>query len=236
MFFFTKYMTPRFLTVCHGDLWIGSLMYKDSDNKSLECALLDFHSASYLSPATDLSNLLLTSCEKQLVTENWKVLVKEYYDIFNSTVSKFGIVLKHLGSSYGHFVQEVVPISFQSGYLSPELVFQVERALAGQLLCVLVVTPILVMFGPRQRNKARQRTSSERQTSVKHIIQMMAITEEGSDEEEDVEEAHPFAKEWLFIHNDEKLRDSLQNLLFIADKLGVIEKLEMYSHGLSNKR
>ena len=97
----------RFLTVCHGDLWMGSLMYRDSDSKGLECALLDFHSASYLSPATDLANLLLTSCEKQHVTDNWKGLVKEYYDIFNSTVSKFGLVLKHLGSSYGHFLLEV---------------------------------------------------------------------------------------------------------------------------------
>ena len=86
---------------------MGSLMFKDTETNGLECAMLDFHSSSYLSPATDLVNLLLTSCEKQLVTENWDELVKEYYNIFNSTVSKFGLVLKHLGSSYGHFVQEV---------------------------------------------------------------------------------------------------------------------------------
>ena len=94
--------------MCHGDLWMGSLMYKDGENTGLECALLDFHSSSYLSPATDLVNLLLTSCQTDSITQNWKVLVKLYYDIFNSTVSKFGIVLKHLGSSFGHFVQEVV--------------------------------------------------------------------------------------------------------------------------------
>ena len=87
---------------------MGSLMYKTSDSNSLECALLDFHSSSYLSPATDLANLLLTSCKGELVMQNWGALVKQYYDNFNTTVSKFGIVLKHLGSSYGHFVQEVV--------------------------------------------------------------------------------------------------------------------------------
>ena len=91
------------------------------------------------------------------------------------------------------------------------------------------------MFGPKHRGNTRQRTESERQTSVKHIIQMMAITEEGSDEEDFVQEEHTFAKEWLFIHNDEKLRTSLENLLVIADKLGVVEKLEMYSKGLGNK-
>ena len=93
-----------------------------------------------------------------------------------------------------------------------------------------------MIFGPRQRDKARQRTSSERQTSVKHIIQMMAIMEEGSEDEEEDEEGHPFAKEWLFIHNDEKLRDSLQNLLCIAEELGVVDKLEMYCQELNNQR
>jgi hypothetical protein len=93
------------------------------------------------------------------------------------------------------------------------------------------------MFGPKHKDNTRQRTESERQTSVKHIIQMMAITEEGSDDEEDfVQEEHTFAKEWLTIHNDEQLRTSLENLLVIADKLGVVEKLEMYSQGLGNTR
>merc|ERR1711970_483644 len=100
-------------------------MYKENDDNSLEVALLDFHSSSYLSPATDLANLLLTSCKVELVTQNWGELVRKYYNIFNSTVSSFGIVLKHLGSSYGHFVQEV------------------DRAMVGQLLCLLVITPIL---------------------------------------------------------------------------------------------
>ena len=86
---------------------MGSLIYQENDDNILECALLDFHSPSYLSPATDLANLLLTSCEVELVTKNWGEIVRNYYDVFNATVARFGIVLKHLGSSYGHFVQEV---------------------------------------------------------------------------------------------------------------------------------
>ena len=102
------------------------------------------------------------------------------------------------------------------------------------------MTPILARFGPRHKKTSRERTYSDRQTSVKHIIQMMEITEEGSDEEEDDQEQHQFDKEWLPIHNDEKLRTSLQNLLDIADSLGLVDRLEKYSDVLlennKNKR
>ena len=61
---------------------------------------------------------------------------------------------------------------------------------------------------------------------------MMEITEEGSDEEGDEQGQHLFDKEWLPIHNDEKLRTSLQNLLDIADCLGLVDRLEKYSDAL----
>ena len=64
----------------------------------------------------------------------------------------------------------------------------------------------------------------------------MEIIEEESDEENCEEEQHPFDKEWLPIDNDEKLRTSLQNLLDIADKLGIMDRLEMYSEISKSKK
>ena len=58
----------RFNTICHGDMWMGNLMFKDgaggdSDSEK-ECVIIDFHSAQFLSPATDLAHLLLTSTSR----------------------------------------------------------------------------------------------------------------------------------------------------------------------------
>ena len=56
---------PRLLTVCHGDLWSGTLLLlprpSDGDSPGLVCSLLQPRAAAALSPATDLVHLLLTS-------------------------------------------------------------------------------------------------------------------------------------------------------------------------------
>ena len=61
----------RFNTICHGDMWMGNLMFKDgaadgaeSSKGEKECVIIDFHSAQFLSPATDLAHLLLTSTSR----------------------------------------------------------------------------------------------------------------------------------------------------------------------------
>ena len=55
----------RFNTICHGDMWMGNLMFKDgADDSERECVIIDFHSAQFLSPATDLAHLLLTSTSR----------------------------------------------------------------------------------------------------------------------------------------------------------------------------
>ena len=57
----------RFNTICHGDMWMGNLMFKDGAgdaDSEKECVIIDFHSAQFLSPATDLAHLLLTSTSR----------------------------------------------------------------------------------------------------------------------------------------------------------------------------
>ena len=57
----------RFNTICHGDMWMGNLMFRKNceSDESEECFMIDFHSAQFLSPATDLAHLLLTSTTRE---------------------------------------------------------------------------------------------------------------------------------------------------------------------------
>ena len=105
---------------------MGNLMFRTNPNtgESEECYMIDLHSAQYLSPATDLAHLLLTSTTRDYRKQHWDEVVKHYYDVFNRTLAEFGLVLRHLGTSYNDFLYEV------------------KRALRGQFLCVAVIIPI----------------------------------------------------------------------------------------------
>ena len=80
--------------------------------------------AQFLSPATDLAHLLLTSTTREYRKEHWDEVVQHYYDTFNVTLAEFGLVLRHLGTTYKDFLYEV------------------KRALRGQFLCVAFIIPI----------------------------------------------------------------------------------------------
>ena len=143
----------RFNTICHGDLWMGNLMFKEggggkeasaepsgegnSDSaklganvtesktaKTSECIMIDFHSAQFLSPATDLAHLLLTSTDRAYRLAHWDEVIERYYETFNQTLAEFGLILRHLGTTYNDFQYEV------------------KRALRGQFLCVAFIIPI----------------------------------------------------------------------------------------------
>lgn len=117
----------RFNTICHGDMWMGNLLYKyddEEEGKPAECSITDFHSAQFLSPATDLAHLLLTSTTRKYRQQHWDGVVQAYYDTFNRTLAEFGLVLRHLGTTYNDFLYEV------------------KRALRGQFICVACIIPI----------------------------------------------------------------------------------------------
>ena len=55
---------------------------------------------------------------------HWDEVVQSYYDTFNETLAEFGLILRHLGTTYQDFLYEV------------------KRALRGQFLCVAFIIPI----------------------------------------------------------------------------------------------
>ena len=98
----------RLVTVCHGSLWQGSLQFRESPHTDhLQSRLLHLQSPASLSPATDLANLVLTSCSGDLTARDWDQMVEEYYKLFNANLNRFGLVLKHLGTNFSQFKAEV---------------------------------------------------------------------------------------------------------------------------------
>ncbi len=96
----------------------------ENPDESEECYIIDFQSAQFLSPATDLAHLLLTSTTREYRKQHFDEVVQHYYNIFNRTLAEFGLVLRHLGTTYQDFLYEV------------------KRALRGQFLCVAFIIPI----------------------------------------------------------------------------------------------
>ena len=61
---------------------------------------------------------------KGFLFQKWDEVVEIYYDTFNRTLAEFGLILRHLGTTYQDFLYEV------------------KRALRGQFLCVAFIIPI----------------------------------------------------------------------------------------------
>ena len=54
---------------------------------------------------------------------------------------------------------------------------KVHHALAGEFLCVCLVLPIVSLCGSRQALQGEAPPSRDRQNTVRHLVQMMAIAE-----------------------------------------------------------
>ena len=67
---------------------------------------------------------ILCSTSRQYRKEHYDEVVLHYYNVFNRTLAEFGLVLRHLGTTYQDFLYEV------------------KRALRGQFLCVAFIIPI----------------------------------------------------------------------------------------------
>jgi len=211
----TDELASRFSTLCHGDFWQGSLLFKPkSSGEGVDCALVDFYSVGQRSPASDLAHLVLTSYPPELVTLHWSQIVEEYYNKFNTTLCRFGLVLRHLGTSYNHFQQEV------------------SRALAGEFLVAVVLIPILAMFCPQElQEKRRSSWSGDRDNTVRHLVQMMAITET-EDEDGDLGDKFETIQEKFFNHPS--LYQYVKDLLMIGSSLNVLDTIRTESRPRSS--
>merc|ERR1712173_29163 len=104
---------------------------------------------------------------------------------------------------------------------------EVRRALAGQFLVLVLLIPILSIFGPQDFNKTQ--ADKRRGNSMRHLMQMMSITETDNEtNEEDEDSISP-----NLLLRDKKLTKFVKNLLAAAKNLKILECLPSESMRVS---
>lgn len=67
--------------LCHGDLWANNILFKyDSDEKPVECCLIDFQLARYNPPAHDILCFLQFTTTRKLREEHSEELFRVYHE------------------------------------------------------------------------------------------------------------------------------------------------------------
>ena len=106
----------------------------------------------------------------------------------------------------------------------------------GMTLWHVVLFPIAVVYcGPTEWRFERRRGSScDRKNTVRHLIQMMSITEcndeENEDEAEENTEDIDVPLEFIDLYNDHELRQTLVDLIHSAADLDILDFKEFCRH------
>lgn len=78
--------------LCHGDLWANNILFKyDSDEKPVECCLIDFQLARYNPPAHDILCFLQFTTTRQLREKHGKELFKIYHESMTEALEEAGL-------------------------------------------------------------------------------------------------------------------------------------------------
>ena len=75
-----------FNTVVHGELWEKNMLFRQGDEESYDCVILDWKNAKIASATKDLAFLLLSSTTNELRTESLDEILQHYYSTFCETL------------------------------------------------------------------------------------------------------------------------------------------------------
>ncbi|XP_011502037.1 PREDICTED: uncharacterized protein LOC105365542 [Ceratosolen solmsi marchali] len=76
-------------TLCHGDLWRGNILFKDSVDGP-ECLLVDFQMLRYASPCLDLAMLLYVHANPETRARSECLMLERYCATFREAVGEVG--------------------------------------------------------------------------------------------------------------------------------------------------
>lgn len=77
-------------TLCHGDLWAANLMFKFTDEKAVDCKLVDFQSYRYVPPIHDVLCFIYFSTDRKFRQENISMVIEAYYEELTKILNEFG--------------------------------------------------------------------------------------------------------------------------------------------------
>lgn len=84
--------------ITHTDFWSNNLLFKDQDNGTTSCIILDWQMVTYSRPTNDVALLLVSSVPTELRRKHTKTLLNTYWDKLNWTCSHLGLdISKDLG-------------------------------------------------------------------------------------------------------------------------------------------
>ncbi|KAK4884224.1 hypothetical protein RN001_000495 [Aquatica leii] len=80
-----------YAVICHGDVWVGNLLFKYLSNGQPESVcFLDWQISRYGSPVLDLSQFLFTCTDKSLRDQHYEDLIKAYYKSLCNFLQQLG--------------------------------------------------------------------------------------------------------------------------------------------------
>lgn len=73
------------------DLWANNILFKYTNDRPIDCRVVDFQFSRYAPPAFDISTILLTSTSRKFKQENAQKLLNEYYSFLTDELRSFGM-------------------------------------------------------------------------------------------------------------------------------------------------
>ena len=71
-----------FNTIVHGELWEKNILFRDEEEDSLQCVVLDWKNAKIASATKDIAFFLLSSTSNKLRSDHLETILQNYFSTF----------------------------------------------------------------------------------------------------------------------------------------------------------
>ncbi|XP_043478642.1 uncharacterized protein LOC122508995 [Leptopilina heterotoma] len=86
--------------ITHTDFWCNNLLFKNDDDGSCKCAILDWQMVTYSRPTNDIALLLVSSVPTELRRRHTQTLLDKYWEVLTTSSFNLGVdIPKDLGYS-----------------------------------------------------------------------------------------------------------------------------------------
>ncbi|XP_015603813.1 uncharacterized protein LOC107271843 [Cephus cinctus] len=77
--------------ITHTDFWCNNLLFKDAEDGTCKCAILDWQMVTYSRPTNDIALLLVSSAPTELRRRHTQSLLDKYWDALTATCTSLGL-------------------------------------------------------------------------------------------------------------------------------------------------
>lgn len=77
--------------ITHTDFWSNNLLFKNEDDGSVRCAILDWQMVTYSRPTNDIALLIVSSLPTELRRRHTQALLDKYWEVLTTTASNLAL-------------------------------------------------------------------------------------------------------------------------------------------------